>query len=397
MQTQHHDRTSSDRHSWRILMRLAAICAAGFALVAASVSAAPPSLTQTSSSTSTATIAATKCAAQIQKGDKLVAVYEYYYKFAFKKVKGTKSYKKVIVRARRKMMVTCARQCVRTKTKKQKKYTYKTVTVVRNGKKVKVKKRVGKGKTVTVRVPVYKSVKKTVTVKKGNRLVKVKKKVRVYVFEKCKISQGSGSAGTAVKITLLDGSSAHLDFGAFTRDAPIKGTLNGFIPGGYKLNQDNQISLSRGTMSLGQTNVFIDDDCHGGQVSAAIRTGNPTALSLQPNRQSISNVLASGTVTATAYVRVQLPLELRNDDDGCDQPYITTGFTEFDQTFFFKGKIEKATGLNKLTLTSPPDPLDVQACLAPGSPTSPCNNTALIIPLPIIVSTKLFVKVAIGG
>jgi hypothetical protein len=400
MQTQHHDRTSSDRHGWRILMRLAAISAAAFALVAGSVSAAPTGLeldSASSSSTSTATIAATKCAAQIQKGDKLVGVFEGYYKYAFKKVKGSKTYKKVVVRARRKLMVTCARQCVRTKTKKQKKYSYKTVTVLRNGRKVKVKKRVGKGKTVTVRVPVYKTVKKTVTVKKGSRIVKVKKKVRVYVFEKCKISQNAGSAGTPVKITLLDGSLAHLDFGAFTRDAAVQGTLTGFIPGGYKLNQDNQITLSRGTMSLGQTNVFIDDDCHGGTVSAAIRTGNPTALSLQPTRQSISTVLASGTVTATAYVRIQLPLELRNDDDGCDQPYITTGYTEFDQTFFLKGKIEKATGLNKLALVSAPDPLDVQACLAPGSPTSPCNNAALIIPLPIIVSTKLFVKVAIGG
>src|SRR3954451_993380 len=186
------------------------------------------------------------------------------------------------------MRVTCARQCVRTKKKKDKLY------------------------------PVYKTVKKKVTVKKRNRLVKVKRKVRVYVFEKCKLSTSS-SAGTPVKITLLNGSIAHLDFGAFTRDAGITGTLTGFIPGGYKLSQDNQIQLSRGTLALKQTNVFIDDDCHGGQVSAAIRTGNPTNVLLDQTRQSISTVLASGTFTATAYVKIQLPLELRNDDDGCDQ------------------------------------------------------------------------------
>jgi hypothetical protein len=398
MHTQHHDTMSSHRQGWRVLMRLAAITAAAFALVAASVSAAPAGLTAPglSSGDSTATIAATKCAAQIQKGSKLVGVYESYYKYAFKKVKGSKSYKKVIVKARRKLMVTCARQCVRTKSKKQKRYKYKTVTVVRNGKKVKVKKRVGKPTTVTVQLPVYTSVKKTVTVKKGSRLVKVKKKVRVYVFEKCKISTNS-SAGTPVKIQVLPGSFAHLDFGAFTRDAGITGNLQGFIPGGYKLNQDNQIQLSRGDLALAQTNVFIDDDCHGGTVSAAIRTGNPTAVNLDAARQSISTVLASGTVTATAYVKIKLPLELRNDDDGCDQPYITTGYTEFQQTFFLKGKIEKATGLNKLNLKSAPDPLDVQACLSPGSPTSPCNNSALIIPLPIIVSTNLLVAVKIGG
>jgi hypothetical protein len=288
-------------------------------------------------------------------------------------------------------MVSCARACVRTKTKKVKRYKYKTV--VRKGKKVKV--RTGKPKTVKVTVPIYKTVKKTVTVKKGNRIVKVKKKVRVYTYEKCK-SSSSSAAGAPVKVTMLAGSYANLDFGAFQRRAPITGTLTGLIPGGYKLNQDNQINLTRGNLQLGQTNVFIDDDCHGGQVSAAIRTGTPTAVNLDPTRQSISTLTAAGTVTATAYTKIQLPLELRNDDDGCDQPYITTGYTEFTQTFFLKGKIGKGTGLAKLTLTSPPDPLDVQACLSPGSPTSPCNNSALIIPLPIIVSTNLLVSIKVG-
>jgi hypothetical protein len=387
---QHHDTMSSAAHTRLILLRLAAVTAVAFALVAASVSAAPTSL-KTSASTPTASAAATTCAAQIQKGSKLVDVYENYYKYAYKKIKGTKKYRKVIVRSRRKLQTSCARQCVRTKSKKEKRYHYKTVKV--KGKKKKV--RTGKPYYVKVSQPVYKTVKKTVTVKKGNKLVKVKKKVRVYVFEKCKISKSS-SAGAPVRVTLLNGSVANLDFGAFQRDAAVNGTLTGFIPGGYKLNQDNQISLTRGNLTLGQTNVFIDDDCHGGQVSAAIRTGTPTNINLDPTRQSISTLQASGTVTATAYTKIQLPLELRNDDDGCDQPYITTGYTEFTQTFFLKGKIQKGLGLAKLNLTSAPDPLDVQACLSPGSPTSPCNNTALVIPLPIIVSTNLLVSVSVG-
>jgi hypothetical protein len=392
MDTQHNDTTSSDhRHGWRILLRLAAITAVAFALVAASVTAAPSALKTSPSTPLASSAATTKCAAQIQKGGKLVNVYERYYKYVFKKIKKTKKYRKVIVRAKRKLMVSCTRACVRTKTKKVKRYHYKTVKV--RGKKKKV--RTGKAYYVKVAQPVYKSVKKTVTVKKGNRIVKAKRKVRVYVFEKCKTT-GANSAGTPVKVTLLKESVATLDFGAFVRTASITGVLTGFIPGGYKLNQDNQISLTRGNLALGQTNVFIDDDCHGGQVSAAIRTGTPTNVNLDPTRQSISTVLSSGTVTATAYTRIQLPLELRNDDDGCDQPYITTGYTEFTQTFFLKGKIQKGLGLAKLTLTSPPDPLDVQACLSPGSPTSPCNNTALIIPLPIIVSTNLVVNVQIG-
>ena len=391
MHPHHLDTTSPLRHGRRILTLMVAVAAVAFAIVAASVAAAPASVTSSAAGAPTARAAADKCPAQILKNGKLTNVYEKYYKYAFKKLKGSKKYRKVIVSAKRKLMVSCTRACVRTKTKKVKRYKYKTV--VRKGKKVKV--RTGKPKTVKVTVPIYKTVKKTVTAKKGNRIVKVKKKVKTYTYEKCKTT-GDSSAGAPVKVTLLDGSYAKLDFGAFVREAPITGTLTGLIPGGYKLNQDNQINLTRGNLALGQTNVFIDDDCHGGQVSAAIRTGTPTNVNLDPTRQSISTLTAAGGVTATAYTKIQLPLELRNDDDGCDQPYITTGYTEFTQTFFLKGKIGKGTGLAKLTLTSPPDPLDVQACLSPGSPTSPCNNTALIIPLPIIVSTNLIVSIKVG-
>jgi hypothetical protein len=392
MHPHHPDTMSPLRHGRRIVLQLAAIAALAFAVVAASVAAAPASITSPgAASAPAARAAADTCPAQILKNGKLANAYEKYYKYAYKKIKGSKKYRKVVVSAKRKIMVSCARACVRTKTKKVKRYKYKTV--VRKGKKVKV--RTGKPRTVKVTVPIYKSVKKTVTVKKGNRIVKVKKKVKAYTYEKCKTT-GDSSAGAPVKVTLLDGSYALLDFGAFQRQAPITGTLTGLIPGGYKLNQDNQINLTRGNMTLGRTNVFIDDDCHGGQVSAAIRTGTPTNVNLDPTRQSISTLTAAGGVTATAYTKIQLPLELRNDDDGCDQPYITTGYTEFTQTFFLKGKIGKTTGLAKLTLTSPPDPLDVQACLSPGSPTSPCNNSALVIPLPIIVSTNLLVSIKVG-
>jgi hypothetical protein len=390
MRPQHPDTTSPLRHGRRILAQMAALTAVAFALVAACVSVAPASATSSAAAPS-ARAAADQCPAQILKSGKLANAYERYYKYAYKKIKGTKKYRKVVVSAKRKIMVSCTRACVRTKTKKVKRYKYKTV--VRKGKKVRV--RTGRPKTVKVTVPIYKTVKKTVTVKKGNRLVKAKKKVRVYTYEKCKTT-GDSSAGAPVKVTVLSGSYATLDFGAFQRQAPITGTLTGLIPGGYKLNQDNQINLTRGNLALGRTDVFIDDDCHGGQVSAAIRTGTPTNVLLDPARQSISTLTATGTVTATAYTKIQLPLELRNDDDGCDQPYITTGYTEFTQTFFLRGKIGKSTGLAKLNLTSPPDPLDVQACLSPGSPTSPCNNSALIIPLPIIVSTNLLVSIKVG-
>jgi hypothetical protein len=388
------DTTSLLRHGWRIPARLAACSAVAFALVALSVAAAPASIkaTAATSATPTASAAATTCVAQIKKGSKLVPIYETYYKYAYKKINGSKRYKKVVVKAKRKLKTSCTRQCARTVTKKQKRYHYKTVTKVVKGKKKKVKVRTGKPYTVTVTVPVYKTVKKLVTVKKKNRIVKVKKKVKAYTFQKCPTSSNSAS-GTPVKITLLSGSTATLDFGAFVRTAPLKGDLSGFIPGGYQLGQDNQISLSRGSIGIGVTDVFIDDDC-GGQVSSSIRTNPATNVFLNPARSSTSILTAAGGVTATAYTDIRLALDLRNDDSGCNSPYISTGYQDIPQTFFLKGKIEKGQGLAKLHLTSAPDPLDVQACLSPGSPTSPCNGFA--IPLPIIVSTSLYVKILIG-
>jgi hypothetical protein len=389
------DTMSSPRHGWRILTRLAALCAVAFALVALSVAAAAGSIgtsAASASATPTASAAADTCVAQIKKGTKLVPLYETYYKYAYKKKKGSKSYKKVVVKAKRKLRTTCSRQCARTVTKKQKRYRYKTVTKVVRGKKKKVRVRVGKPRTVTVTVPVYRTVKKTVSVKKGNRIVKVKKKVKVYTFQKCATTSNSAS-GTPVKIQLLSGSVATLDFGAFVRNAPLTGDLSGFIPGGYQLSQDNQISLSRGSIGIGATDVFIDDDC-GGQVSSSIKTNPTSNVFLDPARSSTSILTAVGGITATVYTDIRLSLDLRNDDSGCNSPYISTGYQDIPQTFFFKGKIEKGLGLGKLHLTSAPDPLDVQACLSAGSPTSPCNGFA--IPLPIIVSTSLYVKISIG-
>src|SRR3954451_5263394 len=213
MHLNHNKMSSADRHGWRVLIRLAAITAAAFALVAASVSAAPATSASSAPGGPGASIAATKCNAMIQKGGKLVPVYERYYKFAFKKVKGSKKYKRVIVSKRRKVKTSCARQCVRTKKKKGR------------------------------RVPVYKYVKRKVVTRKGNKLVKVRKRVRVYTYEKCKLNT-SNTAGTPVRVTLLQGSAAHLDFGAFQRDAPLNGALSGFIPGGYRLGQDNQLQFT---------------------------------------------------------------------------------------------------------------------------------------------------------
>jgi hypothetical protein len=306
--------------------------------------------------------AAAKCNALITKGKKLVAVYEKVYKYKFVKQKGSKAFKRKIVKVRQKMKVACSKQCVVMKKKK------------------------GKLR------PVYVVVKKKVKVPKRGKLVTVKKRVRTYKFGKCKAKNGS-SLGTPVTIKMLEDSRAILDFGAFVREAPVTGTLKGFVPGGINLSSDSQITLTSGALRLDPTAVFIDDDCNG-KVSAAIRTGDPTNVTLNKSRTSTSTVFANGNVTSTAYVNIHVPLELRNDDTGCDLPYITTGYSEFPMTFFLKGKLDPKAALSRLKLTSAPDLTDVPVCLSPGVPTSPCNGFE--IPLPIQISTQLYVSVKLN-
>jgi hypothetical protein len=319
--------------------------------------AGPASATQIQAET-----AAAKCNALITKGKKLVAVYEKVYKYKFVKQKGSKAFKRKIVKVRQKLKVACSKQCVVMKKKK------------------------GKLR------PVYVVVKKKVKVPKRGKLVTVKKRIRTYKFGKCKRKNGS-SLGTPVAIKILEDSKAVLDFGAFVREAPLSGSLKGFVPGGINLSSDSQITLSSGALRLDPTPVFIDDDCNG-KVSSAIRTGDPTNVSLNKSRTSTSTVFANGNVTATAYVNIHVPLELRNDDTGCDLPYITTGYSEFPMVFFLKGKLDPKAALSRLKLTSAPDLTDVPVCLSPGVPTSPCNGFE--IPLPIQISTQLYVSIKLN-
>jgi hypothetical protein len=340
---------------WRALCAFAVV-AALLAALAGGSSAAPRS---SGAPAPTASDSAARCTALIQKGKKLVAVYEKVYKYKFVRAKGSKTFQRKIVHVKQKLKVPCAKQCVK---------------MVKRKKKLK---------------PVFVVLKKKVQVPKHGKLVSVKKRIRTYKFVKCKATKNS-VLGTPVSIQLLDGSKAHLDFGAFQRDAPVSGTIKGFVPGGIHLGTDFQITLTGGQLGLGSTAVFIDDDCDG-QVSASIRTGNPTTVQLDKTKTSTSTVLANGGVTASANMLIHLPLELRNDDNGCNAPYITTGYTDWQETFFLKGKLDPKLALSKLRLVSAPDLIDVPSCLAPGIPTSPCNGFA--IPLPVQISTELFVAI----
>jgi hypothetical protein len=334
--------------------------------VARAAAARPRALQAPASTASTkAQIAAARgqCAALIlNREGKLVTLRTTTYKYKYKRVKGGK-YKRVVVKVKVAIRVSCARQCVKVVKKKGK---YQNVYKI---KRVKVK------------------------VKKKNRIVTTKKRQKVYSFVDCATLPSAEELGTPVKIGILPGSYALLDFGSFTRQAPIAGTLRGYVPGKIKLNTDIQVTLTKAGINIGETNVFIDDACNG-QVSAAIRTGNPTRVASDPTKTSTATLLQSGTATSIFNAVIQLPLELRNEDTGCNDPYITTGYSTFSKQFFLRGKVG-AGGLTKLKVSSPPDTLDVVACLTPGIPTQPC--TGCQVPIPILVSVNVIVNVDLSG
>ncbi|MFL5838855.1 MAG: hypothetical protein ACJ77Z_00195 [Thermoleophilaceae bacterium] len=266
-----------------------------------------------------------------------------------------------------------------------------------------VKKKNSKGKNVTVYLT---RVVKT-KVRKGGKLVTVKKRVFVYKKVKgkkvklpklgpCKSTSTTTKPGIPVAVTISDGSVAHLDFGGFQRDLPLSGALKGFIVGkGFVLGQENLITLTSGRIFLAPTGIFIDDVCNG-QVSDSIRTDQSTFTEIDPASTGNNvTVKKDATVSGLLHMRVQAALDMRNDDTGCNDPYFTTGWTDFTVPLFVKGKLSAGKGGLTTTLTVGETVLDdLSACLATGAPTLPCNGFA--IPFPALLTAEIISTVKIG-
>ena len=206
----------------------------------------------------------------------------------------------------------------------------------------------------------------------------------------CKTNTAA-SSGAPLTITIRDPSAATMDFGAFTRTIPLTGTMKGFIVGGLKLGQENQIQISRGQIDLAPTGIFIDDVCNG-QVSDAIRTGASFAQ-IDPGSTGNSVTMdPAGNLTGLLHMRIQVALQLRNDDNGCGLPYLPTGWTDFTLPMFVRGKLNGLT----TTLSVGETLLDeLSACLAVGDPALPCNGFS--IPFPAIFSAKIVGDVDLTG
>jgi hypothetical protein len=280
------------------------------------------------------------------------------------------------------------------------------VKVKKNGKFV---KKNGKFVTKKKRVFVYKTKIKHVKLKRSGKVVTVRK--RVYVYRKVKGKKvkikvpkygackktATSAPGIPVKVTLLEDSMAHLDFGGFQRDIPLSGELRGFIVGkGFVLGQTNLINLTRGRVNLAQTGIFIDDDCNG-EVSDAIRTdGTATYTEIDPTSTANNiTVKADSAVSGLLHMRVQAALQMRNEDTGCNDPYFTTGYTDFTIPLFVKGKLSAGRGGLLTTLTVGETILDdLSACLAIGPVDQPCNGFA--IPFPAVLTADIVSLVKVG-
>jgi hypothetical protein len=285
--------------------------------------------------------------------------------YAYRYVKSHGKRHRKIVRVKRAMRAQCSKHCVKQKLKGGK---VRTVYVVR---------------------------KVSVLVKKGKRLVHRKRRIKVPALEKCPKTAGGTVIGTPVKLELQPGSTATLDFSAFTRDAPLTGTINGFAVGRIDISKDTQLTLTSAKIAIGSTPIFIDDDC-GGDVSAAIATDPASQALLDTSKDNNAQLEGqSGKITSIVTLRIRAALDLRNGENGCNQPYLQTGWTESIARFVFSGKLDTTRGL-KARLNSSSILLDdFAACLSLGPPTAPCSGLA--VPLPFIVSSKVVATISFGN
>jgi len=235
-----------------------------------------------------------------------------------------------------------------------------------------------------------------VRVKRGNKLVMRRLRRQVPVLGRCvKPDTSLAALGVPVRITILPPSKALLDFGAFQRETPIAGSLKGYSPQPkIDLKEDVPIVLTSATVALGSTPIYIDQEC-AGRATPSLRTGRGASARLDGSRSSTSMLSASGAITATTFLTVRLPLELRDGEAGCDKPYIDTQYSEWPFRLSLAGRLDPRTGLTKLHLTSAPTvAANLSLCLNPGLQTEPC--TGFQIPLPIPIATDVYVKVELN-
>ncbi len=340
------------------LLCCAALIAALPAATPAAIPTAAPALKKGSKKTGI-------CVAQTVKKGKLVPLRQSLYRYRYVKIKKGRHkgrFRRKIILVKAQVKTSCLTQCVQLRKK---------------------------GKSL---VPVFRTKRVWVREPHHHRLVNVKRLRRVWLLGPCASLPSIETLGTPVTVTLLADSLMTFDFSAFKRQGPLTGALRGYVPGKILPDTDNQVILTSGSFDLAKTTMFSDKVC-GGAVSDSIRTAEPTTVQLDPGKQSTLILGKNGTLNAKTFLVLQIPLELRNGDDGCTKPYITTGYSRASQTVNLSGKIG-AAGLAQVPVSMPATDLDLVGCLTPGLATQECNGFQL--PLPSTVSMSLMVSVVAG-
>jgi hypothetical protein len=194
---------------------------------------------------------------------------------------------------------------------------------------------------------------------------------------------------TPIIATLLDGSRATLDLGnGVVRTVGLSGMLSGGIPGGYQLARDNTIQLTAGTIAVAPTEL-LTDDCASPAIASTVPA---TEVKLDPARPSSAVLGRDGAVTASVNAVLRTILSLRQPN-GCGAPSVPSGVADTMLAITLTGRVDRATGLARLHLTSAPTPVTIQACLTPGDPGAGCAQPTAV---PATMTTDVTVKVEIG-
>jgi hypothetical protein len=187
-----------------------------------------------------------------------------------------------------------------------------------------------------------------------------------------------------VTTTVLDGSSATIDFGnGVLRTVGISGKLNGYVPGTIKLGTDIKARLTGGSLSVAPTDFFSD----GCASPVWARSDAATTITLDRTKTNTATLAANGSISSDANVIIRAVLDTR-PQDACDQPLAQTGYTDSTAFVQLHGQVGQG-GLTSLELSADPYPLTLNACMTPGVAAYPCAGTPVTYPTTATVQLKV--------
>jgi hypothetical protein len=190
-----------------------------------------------------------------------------------------------------------------------------------------------------------------------------------------------------VTTTVLDGSSATLDFGSgMIRTVALSGKLTGYIPGKIHLGSDTKAILNGGSINVAPTDFFSD----GCASPVWARSDPATTIRLDRTKANSATLHANGSITSDANVIIRAVLDAR-PENACDQALAPTGYTDSPAFVHLHGQVGES-GLMGLELTADPYPLTLNACTTPGTPAYACTGTPTAYP----TTATVVLKIALG-